>query len=174
MRVPLIGGCTHLALLIGAGVAMANDQQPSAEAIDQALRPLLDSALQRYPASDKVRVIEQPAQQRFELGAVLDVRKSQPDGVPVLAVSPGSAAERIGLHSGDRMQAINGVGLLGVEDAAARIADGLASRDGAIHLTIARGGSSLQLEGMVDVIDIPAYRMTIGPLPAKADAHGTR
>ena len=45
---------------------------------------------------------------RYELGAVVDVRRASADGVPLLAITPGGAADRLGLQAGDRLRTVNG------------------------------------------------------------------
>lgn len=47
-----------------------------------------------------------------DLGAVIDVRNPDPQGLKVLAVSPGSIADGIGLRADDRLQAVNGQSLV--------------------------------------------------------------
>ena len=59
------------------------------------------------------QVIQKPAQVRYELGAVVDVRAAQRNGLPVLALTPDGPAARLGLKAGDRLVALNGVRLDG-------------------------------------------------------------
>ncbi len=86
----------------------------------------------------------------FELSAVVDVRRPHADGVPVLAVTPGGAGDRMGLRVGDRLQSINGRSLAGAPDPAAVLARALQDSNGALRVQVLRGGLSLPLSGTAD------------------------
>jgi hypothetical protein len=105
--------------------------------------------------------ISQPAQVRYELGAIVDVQ-SAGNGLQVLAVTPGGAAERIGLQAGDRLLGINGSRLTAAADAGAALEAAMADSNGRLRLDIVRGDRSLRLSGAADVAAIPAYELTIG------------
>ena len=47
-------------------------------------------------------------QSRYELGAVVDVRRASVNGVTILAITPGGAADRMGLQTGDQLRVVNG------------------------------------------------------------------
>ena len=49
------------------------------------------------------QVIQKPAQVRYELGTVVDVRAAQRNGLPVLALTHDGPAARVGLKAGDRL-----------------------------------------------------------------------
>jgi|GEM_PF-7130937 len=153
----------------GCGHAAASDEAFRQD-LERSLQPALADVLKRDPASANPRVIERPEQERFELGAVMDVRKPYSDGVPVLAISPGGAAERLGMLVGDRLLSINGIDVAGINNAAERIAEGLVAQDGTVALEIRRGDQQLWFEGKVDVVQIPGYVLTIEPPAATETA----
>lgn len=87
----------------------------------------------------------------FDLGAVVDVRKADPLGLRVMAVTPGGAADRAGLRSGDRLLAVNGVALAGIERPGPQLAGALAREGGVLHLDILRDGRRRALQGTADL-----------------------
>lgn len=113
---------------------------------------------------DTPLTIRKPAQVRYELGAVVDAASSG-SGLQVLAVTPGGAAERIGLRTGDRLLAINGVRLAGIADTSAVLDRTMQNSGGRVRLQVSRGGDAVRLSGAADVAAIPAYELTIGAEP---------
>lgn len=106
----------------------------------------------------------------FELSAVVDVRRSHADGVPVLAVTPGGAGDRMGLRVGDRLQSVNGHSLAGTPDPAATLAHALQQSNGALSVRVLRGDQSLPLSGTADTRISTAsegcgFVTTLGPVP---------
>lgn len=86
-------------------------------------------------------------QDQFGLGAIIDTRSTGADGVQVLAITPGSAAARMGLKPGDRMISINGQRFDGSRPATAVLASGLQqARDGLV-VDIWRDNRLLALRG---------------------------
>ncbi|RYG13323.1 MAG: hypothetical protein EON92_05840 [Burkholderiales bacterium] len=93
------------------------------------------------------------AQSRYDLGAVVDVRKSSDDGNAVLAVTPGAAAERIGLRAGDRVMAINGRRLdHPTAKPSAALESALQEGRGALRVEVTRDGKPLLLSGRADLV----------------------
>lgn len=92
----------------------------------------------------------------FDLGAVIDVRRSDPAGLRVLAVTPGAAAERAGLRAGDRLQSINGQALAGVARPAEALNRALASGNGELDVELVRDGQSMRIAGTADLRRAPA------------------
>lgn len=86
---------------------------------------------------------------RWSLGAVVDTRTADGNGAPVLAVTPGGAAERLGLRPGDRLLAVNGRALLDA-NAADALAEAVQSGNGALRLDVGRNGRRLALSGTAD------------------------
>lgn len=87
---------------------------------------------------------------RWELGLVLDGRRTGDRGVIVMAVSPGSAAERMGVQVGDRLLAVNGRALAGASSPNALVAQTLADGDGDARLQVERDRRTLELSGRAD------------------------
>ncbi|MFC4729155.1 PDZ domain-containing protein [Coralloluteibacterium thermophilus] len=152
-----------LAAVLLAPLAVA-DERPAAAL----LRSEIDAALLRVADAhaladdaDGPLLIEQPARTRYELGAVIDVRERTGDGLPVLAVTPGGAAERMGLRTGDRLLAINGHRLAGGVDAEA-LADAVGADGGPLDVEVRRDGAALRLHGAAERVELPAYRLSVG------------
>src|SRR3546814_184735 len=103
---------------------------------------------------------------RYELGAVVDVRKPDPRGIEVLAVTPDGAAARMGLKTGDRLVAINDRRLDGDAAPADVLRDAVREGNGAVRLVAARGKSRIELDGQADVVAVPAYHLTVGEAAA--------
>src|SRR3546814_119350 len=82
---------------------------------------------------DQPLAISRPAQVRYELGAVVDVRKPDPRGIEVLAVTPDGAAARVGLKAGDRLVAINSRRLDGDAAPAGVLRDAVRDEIGRAH-----------------------------------------
>ena len=109
------------------------------------------------------QVIQKPAQVRYELGAVVDVRAAQRNGLPVLALTPDGPAARVGLKAGDRLVALNGVRLDGTTPPAPLLEQAMQRGAGRVSAEILRGTTPLKLEGAAGVVAVPAYRIEIGP-----------
>ena len=105
--------------------------------------------------------IARPAQLRYELGAVVDVRKPDPRGLEVLAVTPDGAAARMGLEVGDRLLAINNRRLDDAE-AAKVLQQAIRDSKGAVQLLATRGGSRIELGGQSDIVAVPPYQLIVG------------
>ncbi len=89
---------------------------------------------------------------RYDLGAVVDVRQSSANGIAVLAVTPGAAADRIGLRAGDRMMAINGRRLDATAKPSATLESALQEGGGALRVEITRDAKPLLLSGRADLV----------------------
>ncbi|MFC3658852.1 PDZ domain-containing protein [Luteimonas notoginsengisoli] len=150
-----------LACLAAPSLLFAGNGADQVEAgVDAALLHLAErGALGRF---DQPLTISRPAQVRYELGAVVDVRKPDPRGLEVLAITPGGAAARMGLKAGDRLVAINGRRLDGNGAPASLLLDAVRDGHGAVQLLTTRGKSRMELAGQADAAAVPAYRLTIG------------
>jgi len=157
--------CNALAalLLAGAAVAAPPAEERAAEAIDALLAQLQAQGLL---ADGNGMRIGRAARERYELGAVVTTRPSDGGAPEVLAITPGGAAERIGLQPGDRLLAINGVDLAGGAELAQRLRDALQKDGGALALRLRRGDALLDMAGRADVIALPAYELEIKPTAA--------
>src|SRR3546814_11552877 len=94
--------CLALSGILPAAAQTGNEIEAE---VDAALLHLAErGALGSF---DQPLAISRPAQVRYELGAVVDVRKPDPRGIEVPAVPPDGAAARMGLKAGDRLVANN-------------------------------------------------------------------
>ena len=124
----LLGTCLYMATL-------ANAAQPAGL--------LAANALQAVASSNTAR---------YELGAVVDVRQASRDGIAILAVTPGGAAERMGLRTGDRLLAINGRRLDGTPKPSSTLEGALQESSGALQVEASRNGKPLVLSGHADAV----------------------
>ena len=81
------------------------------------------------------------------LEAVLDSRSAHADGLPVLAVTPGGAAERMGVAPGDRILSINGRALANAASPARALDDALHASNGRAEVVLLRDGHRMTLQG---------------------------
>lgn len=153
-----------LAMAIGAATlpALPSDSSDSriVNEFETALLRLADAGA--LPSVGQALVVERSPHLRYELGAVIDVRDAQEGGLPVLAVSPESAASRIGLTAGDRLIAMNEVSFTSSGNNAQAFREALASGQGDLQLKVRRGDSTLALAGRADVRVVPPFRLEMG------------
>jgi len=109
---------------------------------------------------DSPLVIEREARTRYELGAVVDASAGG-HGLPVLAVTPGGAAEQIGLRPGDRLLRLNQVALADAEDPVARFVAAVQQSDGSFDMAVAREGREIALSGQARATEVPGYRLQV-------------
>lgn len=175
-----------LSLLAGAvfaalgGWACAQDAAPVAA--EQRLHEEMQSMLVRLVESgalpgDGALALSAPASRQPDFGAILDVRyrAGSDAGLPVLGVTPGGSAARLGVQPGDRLLAVNGVSLAGLGAdadgralAARTLRDALLAHSGSLELSVERGAKVQVLRGSVDVVEVPAYRLELGAAIATA------
>ena len=141
--------------------AAADSQAQSTRELDAALLQMSERGDLKH--SRRPQVIQKPAQVRYELGAVVDVRSAQRTGLPVLALTPEGAAARIGVKVGDRLVALNGVRLDGAASPALLLEQAMQGSQGRITAGVMRGNAAQMLQGAADVVAVPAYRLEIGP-----------
>jgi hypothetical protein len=162
-----------LALLCGVGMVAAApfaDAAPSvaANAQQELLRSEMRSVLARLIDSGAFsgQSPEQisfsmtlPAERVLDLGMVLD---HAPQGLRVLATTPGSLAQQLGVRPGDVIVAAAGQSL-GGEPAVAlkRTLDSL-REGGNLALTVDRAGTRMELAGTVSPRYLPAVRLELG------------
>lgn len=100
---------------------------------------------------------QQPS--RWSLDAIVDSRGSDANGLPVLAVTPGGAAQRMGIAAGDRILAINGRPLASVALPARALDEALRAADGRAEVLLLRDGQRMTLRGgLSDTSAVPARR----------------
>lgn len=93
------------------------------------------------------------ARVRYELGAVVDVRSAGTGGLPVLAVTPGSAASRLDLRAGDRLLAINGRNVNAGGSGALQQA--IDAGNGKLAVQWLRAGKRLAAQDQADAVAVP-------------------
>lgn len=176
-----------LSLLAGAVFAalggLAGAQETAPAAVEQRLHEEMQTLLVRLVESGALAdgaqglSLAAPASRQPDFGAILDVRyrAAADTGLPVLGVTPGSSAARLGVKPGDRLLAVNGVALAGLgADADGRAAAARALRDAllanseSLELSVERGAEVQVLRGTVDVVQVPAYRLELGAAIANA------
>lgn len=91
-----------------------------------------------------------------------------------MAVTPGSAAERLRLKAGDRLVSVNGRRLAGLADPVATLQTAIAANGGALRVEAIRDGKATTTSGSADVVAIPAYQLVVGAVPAgRCDGYAT-
>lgn len=134
---------TQLAgLLLGTGLymaAQADAAQPAGSLAAYVLQSVASSSTARY-----------------ELGAVVDVRQASRNGIALLAVTPGGAADRMGLRAGDRLLAINGRRLDDTAKPASTLEGALQESNGALQVEASRDGKPLAFSGQADTLPLAA------------------
>lgn len=106
-----------------------------------------------------------PGQRVGDLGVLVDSASTARDGLHVLGVTPGSAAEKMGVRAGDVLLDANGAALDGGAAEAARRLRGRVDalpEDGALALRVVRGGQSHTLSGTLDSVYVPAFKLHVG------------
>ena len=113
----------------------------------------------------------EPSRDVDNLGVVVNSKDNGDAGLAIMAVTPGSAAARMGVHSGDRLTAVNdqtltdlgrdeedrprAVAVLRAE--IAKLGDG-----GTIKLTVDRDGRRIAFEGRLQKLRLPALSLHVG------------
>ena len=164
-----------------AGATHARDtEQRMRQDVQSMLSHLAESgALGQHPERVSLQV-SSPAQRVSTLGALVDSTSAQNarDGLHVLGATPGSTADRLGLHPGDVIVAVNGTSLreLGADDhgralAAATMRAVVEDVPDAspINVEVLRGGTQLSLSAPMQALYLPAVHMELG---SGADAGG--
>lgn len=160
-------------LLLGHGAVVHGNDELVAE-VDAALVRWVESG--QLPVGGEPLHVRQPPREHHELGAVLDLSVAA-DAAEVLALTPGGAAERLGLRVGDRVSTLNGVALGRTTDAAA-LRRAVAQASGLLALDVDRDGARLELRGEADTVVLPGYELVlVTPDPsqgcARISAEGT-
>jgi len=179
------------AATVMTGVARAAGEHPAAAApaaatsqpheTEQRMRQDMQSmlshlaesgALGQHPEQISLQVNE-PARRISNLGALVDSTSAQNarDGLHVLGATPGSTADRLGLHPGDVIVAVNGTSLrdLGADERGRALAavtmrdvvDGIPDA-ASIEVDVLRAGSVLALTAPMQAVYLPAVHMQLG------------
>jgi hypothetical protein len=108
------------------------------------------------PAASALQAAASSSLARYGLGAVVDVRQANPNGAAVLAVTPGGAADRMGLQAGDRLLAINGHRLDSTSKPSSTLEVALQESNGELQVEASRDGRPLALSGRADALRLAA------------------
>lgn len=109
--------------------------------------------------------VDSPAQHVSDLGLLVDSARRDPDGLHVLAVTPGSSAERMGLRAGDVLVALNGASLASAEGGAAmtlRHTVDTLPNGSPLAFDARRDGHLQTVSGTLSSVYVPAMRLTVG------------
>jgi hypothetical protein len=178
----LLAGAVFAALCCGP--ARAQEPAPVEQRLHEEMQTLLvrlveSGALQ---AETQPVTLTAPASRQPDFGAILDVRHraAADNGLPVLGVTPGSSAAKLGVQPGDRLLAVNGTPLTGLgadaegrSVAARSLRETLLANSHSVELSVARGEGVQVLRGSVDVVQVPAYRLELGAAIANASLLNT-
>lgn len=137
--------------------AAAQDSATLQREVETALVRAAESGT--LPATGHAATLRGQARVRYELGAVVDVRNANANGLPVLAVTPGSAASRLGLRAGDRLLAING---RKVGTQANQLQQAIDAGGGKLAASWSRAGKQLAANDSADAVAIPSYQLIVG------------
>lgn len=154
------------------------DDEAQLKRIDQAVRSMLislagDPLFADFSPEDWDLLFTRAPERIDSFGLILSPRhdRSVDDkGLPVLGVTPGSAAMKLGIRSGDRIGSINGAELVGLGDGddghsnAYRQFDEVtrALEDGApLQLEVVRDGRAIFLEGRFQRLYLPGATLHI-------------
>ncbi len=148
-----------LSLLLTAPLFAADPAAELQAEIDGAMLRLADAGLLPSSGSSPLR-ISRPARAHHELGAVLDLAGAVDRGAEVLAVTPGGAAERLGLRRGDRVRSINAVAV-GRDGGAEALRAAMAAASGGLVLVVERDGQEFELRGAADTVALPGYELLL-------------
>lgn len=119
-------------------------------------------------AADGLQAGSLAGQARYELGAVVDVRRASVDGVTVLAITPGGAADRLGLRPGDQLRAINGRRLDDIVKPGSTLESALQQSSGVLRVEAMRNGNPLVLSGRADTVSSTPREGSCGRVSARA------
>jgi predicted metalloprotease with PDZ domain len=149
-----------MAGLLAQGAVAAEPDPRIAKEIEAAVMRLADmGALDQVDASQPL-VVQQEARMRYELGAVVRVERGVQES-PVLAITPGGYAERMGLKVGDRVLAINGVVLSRSDDPGRDFAAAIGRSNGRLQMQVLRGRETLELAQDIEAVEVPGFRIEI-------------
>jgi hypothetical protein len=158
-RASLLATVVPLALLSFVSEGAAQETGGTG-ALARDVEGALVKAAERGALPDTPLRVSAPASARHELGAVVDPRA---DGGPrVLALTPGGAAERMGLRAGDILRTVNGVDLASAGRPGEALAQAVAADNGSLRVGAVRDGRALSLAGSADVVAVPAYTLVVG------------
>nr|WP_282452912.1 PDZ domain-containing protein [Lysobacter sp. CAU 1642] len=150
-----------LAALVAVGPSMAAESEVERQVADEVEAALLRLAESGALAeTGRSLSIEREPRVRYELGAVVEIDTASGEA-PIVAITPGGSAERMGLRVGDRILAINDLDLTRSEDPGADFARSTARAQGRLRLVVRRGERRLELAGSAERVLVPGFRLRI-------------
>lgn len=163
----------------GSATSTAVTQRVREEMHQVLVRLASTGALGAHPEQVTLQ-LDEPAQRSINLGLLVDATSAgnARDGLRVFGTTPGGTAERIGVHPGDVIVAVNGRSLreLGADDngralAAATLKSSVDAlpADANVQLDVLRGGTQLALNGPLQSVQLPALRVALGASGTAAD-----
>lgn len=172
-----------LALLLPAAAMAQNAEveQRLSEEVQLALVRLIEAGAFAGQSTDQIAfTLDEPARRITNLGLLVDSATADKarDGLRVLAVTPRSTAQRMGIKAGDRVVAINGTSLAGLgADPAGHAQAATTMRtlvdalpDGAkLEFSLQREGKALALAGELNSITLPPIHLKVGRDELMAD-----
>ncbi|TQV72797.1 serine protease [Aliikangiella marina] len=164
----------------------AEDQQKAQEALAnwQKQTTQFFRTLQALDISYDELIYLQKAYSKIEFGLVyrFDTASSSPLGVPIVAVSPLSFMQALGVKNGDIVQEVNGISLennlekneRGQSEAAVKLTEALKSlaENDPITLKVVRKGELVSLNGRVSALSIPELKL-VANAPILKEANGS-
>ena len=93
----------------------------------------------------------QSRETRYALGAVVDVRRANVKGVTILAITPGGAADRMGLQAGDQLRVVNGARLDNTLTPSSVLENVLQQGNGVLEVEAVRNGRPIFLSGRAGI-----------------------
>lgn len=170
---PLVGSS------VGAiGHSSAGSTIPAEESVRTQLRAAIadlisNGAFGSQSPHDISLDIDAPGQQVTDLGVLVDSSRNSAVGLHVLGITPGSAAEKMGLRAGDVLIAANGIALGGSGAAAAanlrQSVDHL-QNGGTLAFDLDRAGRPQTVSGPLTSVYVPAIRLHVGDAVQVASA----
>ncbi|MBA8882621.1 PDZ domain-containing protein [Dokdonella fugitiva] len=161
---PLAGSVAGAALRGDAAASVGAEQRLRAE-LRAVMTELVESGAFGSAPPHEIRLdIDAPAQRVSNLGLLVDSARDDRDGVHVLGITPGGAAEKMGLRSGDVLLAVNGTTLANTDGAAATLRQSIEQLpDGArLAFEVQRDGRRQTLAGTPSSVYLPAMHLTVG------------
>lgn len=161
---PLATRMAGATLRADAGAGVGVEQRLRAE-LRAVMTELIESGAFNGTAAEQIHLeIDAPAQQVSNLGVLVDSARNDRDGVHVLAITPGGAAEKMGVRSGDVLVAVNGHSLASADSGATLLRSTVEAlpNGGALGFELRRDGRVQTLNGTVASIQLPPMRLTVG------------
>jgi hypothetical protein len=155
----------------GAGLSV---EQRLREELSVVMMDLIQSGAFGATSPQQIALdVDAPPQKVSNLGLLVDSKGGAGDGLHVLAVTPGGNAERMGLHAGDVLLALNGASLSSTDGATTlrRTVDALPD-GGRLDFNVRRDGHSENVGGTSASMYLPAMHLSVGSGTALASNAG--